>query len=104
MLDEGGVVVKRPQTVPDALDVLEAAGSDVDGDGVPDVEELSMLEDPNVPGDAEVECLSEPSSSSGGCRTARGRPAGHLVVSMVLGAVALGRRHRRSRGRSAPGA
>jgi hypothetical protein len=95
MLDEGGLVVKQPGTFAAALAALEASGSDVDDDGVPDVEELSFLEDPNAAGDAELECLPEPSSSSGGCRAARGGAEGQLLVSSVLGIALLLRRRNR---------
>jgi hypothetical protein len=45
-----GLEAREPDRIRPALDALEAAATDSDGDGVPDVEELRQERDPNVKG------------------------------------------------------
>lgn len=50
MIDVGGLSARSPEDLPAALDALEAAKTDSDGDGATDVDELRAGEDPNRPG------------------------------------------------------
>ena len=90
MLFEGNLGPKQPDALPDALNAVEAAGIDSDGDGVGDVEELRQGNDPNNPEQA-VQC-SGPEYGCGArlAPSARAdRPAlflaGFVAMLLVLG-------------------
>jgi hypothetical protein len=77
-----------------ALQQLETSGSDVDNDGVPDVEELRNMESPNA-ADTSLECLNEaPPEESGGCGVAVPRAqrvgSGASMLGAFLVALAAG--------------
>jgi MYXO-CTERM domain-containing protein len=82
-----GLRFATPQRIPEILDELKAAGTDSDGDGVGDVEELENCEDPN--GDADLSagvkygCFNRvagaPPSEGGGVAA-----AGLLSLSLAL--------------------
>ncbi len=50
MIDVGKLSARSPEEIPAALQALDAAASDSDGDGTSDVDELTRGEDPNRPG------------------------------------------------------
>jgi hypothetical protein len=92
-LVQRGLVGKDPGTLSAALDRMRADGTDSDGDGAEDLDELSWGRDPNVP-----DLPSEPEvpPPTYGCAmrrdSARDRPS--MVVSLAL-AVLYSRRRRR---------
>jgi hypothetical protein len=91
-----GARAKMPETIPAALDTLEANGSDVDMDGVTDIDELRAGMNPN-PGDTEL-CLI---TYGCGARIASGnasRPAvnGWGALAAALAAIALALRLRKA--------
>jgi hypothetical protein len=72
-----------------ALDALDAAGTDSDGDGTSDVDELRAGEDPNAAGESNA----GPSPEYGfGCAAAAPAAAPLLGVVAALGLLALRRR------------
>lgn len=77
-----------------ALRALEAEGTDSDGDGVGDVEELRQGLDPNFAGDAG----GEPPAFGCGARVAPHAPAFSLTAVVLLGlGIAVFARRRRAR-------
>ncbi|HEX9619555.1 MAG TPA: hypothetical protein VF989_05445 [Polyangiaceae bacterium] len=91
-----GARAKMPETIPPALDTLKANGSDVDMDGVTDIDELRAGMNPN-PGDTEL-CLI---TYGCGARIASGnasRPAvnGWGALAAALAAIALALRLRKA--------
>jgi hypothetical protein len=80
-----GLVARSPNSVDGALQKLEASGSDVDTDGVPDIEELRNMDDPNA-ASTSLECLNEtPPEESGGCGVADKQPRHDGSVVSTLG-------------------
>jgi hypothetical protein len=53
-LIDNGLEGEDKSSVKPALDALDAAGTDSDGDGVSDVGELRQGRNPNIPGDASI--------------------------------------------------
>lgn len=84
-----GLMASSPNLIAGALQKLEASGSDVDKDGVPDVEELRNMEDPNTP-DAALVCFNETPSDDGGCSVAHRGASGLAgwTALIVVGLVA----------------
>lgn len=80
-----------------ALAQLETEGTDSDGDGVGDIDELRAGSDPNGAGGADGGPEPEPVQYGFGC--AQGAAAGPLLSGLLLLSVAAGRRRRR-RGRA----
>ncbi len=82
-------------SVKPALEALDAAGTDSDGDGVGDVSELKQGRDPNIPGDSPL-C-----GPQYGCGARIAKPAAALdpqaalLALFVAGLLALGSRRRR---------
>jgi hypothetical protein len=76
-----------------ALQALEAEGTDSDGDGLGDTEELRQGLDPNFSGDAG----SEPPAYGCGAQLAPSAPTGSAAVGLLMGlAVTLFSRRRRA--------
>jgi MYXO-CTERM domain-containing protein len=95
---EFGLVVSDFNTLETALQADEAAKSDVDGDGTPDIEELKKCEDPNDPTPGASLLATGPEF---GCvRVAKPGPVDGVAsvaaaAVLVLGAAALRRRRAR---------
>jgi hypothetical protein len=78
-----GLQAKSPNLIAGAIQKLEASGSDVDKDGVTDVEELRNMENPNA-ANTSLDCLAEDSGSDSGCTVARRwSPRGRSVASFL---------------------
>lgn len=91
-----GLQARSPNLIAPALQKLEASGSDVDNDGVPDVEELRNMEDPNT-ANTSLECLNETPPDDSGCSVAPETPAGSgtpLVWAFAAALIAARRRAR----------
>lgn len=89
----------QPQKIAAALDELAAERSDVDGDGVTDIDELRALTDPNAEGEP-LKCLDGGSGDDGSCSVNHAPPQGGLgaiLASIAVGLFFLGRRHIASR-------
>ena len=85
-MQNAGLMAKSPNLIAPALQKLEQTGSDVDKDGVPDVEELRNMEDPNA-ANTPLQCLDEsPPPASGGCAVRTRRLGGDDDSRSILGA------------------
>ncbi|HVZ88111.1 MAG TPA: hypothetical protein VHG72_14155 [Polyangia bacterium] len=82
-----------------ALEALDADGIDSDGDGVPDISELSMGTDPNSSSDAPLSSM-DPSYGCAVASPRRGAGRRSLGCGAVLMAVLLIRRRRARQGRA----
>src|SRR6185312_14195253 len=68
-MQRAGLQAGQPSKIPAALDKLEADGSDVDGDGVPDIEELREGQSPDA-ANTPLKCYDTGGDSTddgGGC-------------------------------------
>lgn len=98
-----GLQAKSPNLIAGALQQLEASGSDVDKDGVSDIEELRNMENPNA-ANASLECLTE-TDDDAGCSVAGRSSRRNGGVASVLGvslAALVAARIRRRRVRTYP--
>jgi hypothetical protein len=84
------------QQLSEVLTALEANASDVDQDGVTDIAELSAGTDPNVAGNAPLECYTPPPpEEDGGCAISSAVPAntaGILTLLLAFGCLLVRRR------------
>lgn len=87
----GGLEAQRPDLVAPAVAALMDSRSDVDGDGVLDVDEVRNLTDPNAVGGT-LECLPEEDASGGGCAVVRRSDAGATSVLVLTALLAWTRR------------
>lgn len=85
---QNGLVPQDVGSLQNALDAMDAAGVDSDGDGTPDIQELEQGTDPNPGGQAFCQ-VAQPVY---GCSTSGGRGAGAWAIALVLAAIGLGRR------------
>jgi hypothetical protein len=92
-----GLQARSPNLIAGALQKLEASASDVDKDGVPDIEELRNMEDPNA-ANTSLECLNESPEEDSGCSVADGAQtrSGSALPWMVLAALVAARFARRT--------
>ena len=93
MIDVGHLGRANPSTVKPAVDKLKAAGTDSDGDGVPDIQELSQGDDPNVKGAGSL--CGGPTYGCGARVEPAGRLDGWAAVAALATAAALVSRLRR---------
>ncbi|MEZ4221341.1 MAG: hypothetical protein R3B13_10490 [Polyangiaceae bacterium] len=82
-------------TVKSAAQALEANGTDSDGDGVGDIDELKQGRDPNVEGDASICGPQYGCGARVSSQPARGSEPWIVAASAVALALGLGRRRRR---------
>jgi hypothetical protein len=105
---DAGLQAEDPAALNAALDQLAANGTDSDGDGVPDIQELVAGSDPNGPGSLSASRVPNPAYGCGATMapTRPSRGAGVAFSGLllaVLAAVPLRRRTSRSPTRSAAG-
>jgi hypothetical protein len=94
MIDVGHVKRADPSSVKPALDALDAAKTDSDGDGVSDIDELRAGDDPNTKG-ANNLCSDVPMYGCGARVAPNGRLDGWAAVAAFATAAALLARMRR---------
>jgi MYXO-CTERM domain-containing protein len=93
MIDVGGLSARSPEEIPGALQALDAAKTDSDGDGASDVDELRAGEDPNRPG---AQSLCGPVYGCG-ARVAPADPPWHASLLFLAAALVLALRSRARR-------
>ncbi|HMR06940.1 MAG TPA: hypothetical protein PKA88_14245 [Polyangiaceae bacterium] len=94
-LIDNGLEGEAASTVKTALDALDAAGTDSDGDGVGDVEELRQGRDPNLAGDAAICGPQYGCGARIANPNARLDPDATLLALCVASVLLLGSRRRR---------
>lgn len=93
MIEVGGLGPRSPEELPPAIQALESAKTDSDGDGASDIDELRAAEDPNRPG---AQSLCGPVYGCG-ARVAPDAPRWHASLSFLGAALVLSLRSRARR-------
>jgi hypothetical protein len=87
-----GLECCSPATLGETLEALRVAGTDSDGDGTPDIEEIAALTDPNDEADVDLACMSSDDGDGGCSVTLAGRPSrSGASLFVVLAAVVAAR-------------